>query len=740
MADLIRVTIDGREALVPKGTLVVDAAKQVGIEIPVFCYHGKMHPVGACRMCLVEIEKVPRLQTACTTPVTDGMVVKTNTPAVEKARKGVLEFLLTNHPLDCPVCDKGGECPLQDTTFTYASDRSRFGEEKRHFEKPIRLSELIVLDRERCIMCTRCVRFQREIAGDESLTLISRGSRSYVGVMPGRSFDSPFSGNTIELCPVGALTSALFRFKARSWELKKAPSVCSQCSVGCNVKVESRNDVVLRLTSRENGEVDDGWLCDRGRFTYQFLNDPGRLVTPLVRRGGKLVASTWDDALDTVVRRLRQISLSTGGESIGGMVSPRATNEEMYLFQKLLRTVLGSNNVDHGLHGSYSRPEVGLDAAIGSIAGLETARVILLAGVDPLTDQPVLDLRLKKAARKGARLIGMGARETDLSKLSSPWLILPEGSEAAVVNGLLRLILSEGLVGDAAEARLGERYGDLARDVAEYTPERVQEIAGVPPESLAGIARALVGAQGAAILFPRPLPGAPAGLQEACGRLAVALGVLEGSGALLPLSSECNSQGAIDMGILPKLLPGQQEAIPAGLSGLQMVEAAAAGRLKALYLVGLDLAGQGGDRVRDALSRLDLLVVQDILMTPTAEIADVVLPGAAFAEKEGSFTNLERRVQRLEAAVSPPGEARPDWQVLSDIARGLGAGWSCTRPSEVFDEIAASVPLYGKLGWSRLGSRGKRWDYPGIEEVDASRNGRERKLWYGPLRAEETGA
>ncbi|MHB0867870.1 MAG: NADH-quinone oxidoreductase subunit NuoG [Chloroflexota bacterium] len=742
MADLVKVTIDGREALVPKGSLVTEAAKQVGVEIPVFCYHEKMHPVGACRMCLVEIEKVPRLQTACTTPVTDGMVVKTTTPAVEKARKGVMEFLLTNHPLDCPVCDKGGECPLQDTTFKHASDKSRFEEEKRRFEKPIRLSDLIVLDRERCIMCTRCVRFQREIAGDESLTLINRGSRSFVGVMPGRIFDSPFSGNTIELCPVGALTSSRFRFKARSWELKKTPSVCSQCSVGCNIKVESRNDVVLRLTSRENTDVDDGWLCDRGRFTYQFLNDPGRLVTPLVRRGGKLAPATWDEALDAVVRRLRQIRLATGGESVGGLISAGSTNEEMYLFQKLFRTVLGSANVDYGLHGSYVRPEMEVDASIGSIAGLETAQVILLAGVDLLRDQPVLDLRVKKAVqRRRTRLIGMGSKETDLAKVSSSWLSLPEGSEAAVVNGVLRLIMSQGLAGDAMEQRMGDRYDDVARSVAEYTPERVQEIAGVSPESLTLLAQALASASGVAILFPRPLPGAPAGLQEACGRLAVALGVLQGSGGLYPLGAECNSQGAVDMGVLPKLLPGQRAASTTGLSGLQMVEAAAAGQLKALYLVGVDPVGQqGGDRLREALSGMDLLVVQDTSMTPTAEIADVVLPGAAFAEKEGSFTNLERRVQRLEAAVSAPGEARSDWQVLADVARGLGADWGFTRAGEVFDEMAATSPLYARLRWSLLGSRGGRWDYPGVEEAEASRNGRERKRWYQPLKAEETGA
>ena len=757
MADLVKVTIDGREVLVPKGTLLTDAAKQAGVDIPVFCYHEKMHPVGACRMCLVEIEKVPRLQTACTTPVTDGMVVKTDTPAVAKARKGVLEFLLTNHPLDCPVCDKGGECPLQDTTFKYGSDRSRFGEDKRHFEKPIRLSPLIVLDRERCIMCTRCVRFQREVAGDETLTLIDRGSRSFVGVMPGRVFDSPFSGNTIELCPVGALTSARFRFKARSWELKKTPSLCAQCSVGCNIKVESRNDVVLRLTSRENPGVDDGWLCDRGRFTYQFLNDPGRLVTPLVRQGGKLVPVDWKEALEAVVRRLRQIKLASGGGALGGMISASSTNEELYLFQKLFRAILGSNNLDSGLHGGYTVPETAVDAASGTIAGLESAQLILLVGVDPIEQQPVLDLRIKKAVRrKGAGLVSIGSKETDLAKLSNRFLRVPGGAEPAVINGILRMILADNLVGEAAEDRLGDRYDEVARTVAPYTEEKVREIAGVPPEELRAMARLLASNTKVAILFPRPLPGAPAGLQEACGRLAIVIGcLLEQGGGLYPLGAESNSQGVIDMGVLPKRLPGQQpvseESLdrleklwgvrpPAetGLTGLQMVGAAGDGRLKGLFLVGLDpVGGEGGERVKAALSGLDLLVVQDIFMTPTAEMAHVVLPAAAFAEIDGSFTNLERRVQRLEAAVSAPGEALPGWQILTQIGRGFDPGWGYSRAEEIFDEIVTAVPLYRGLSWRRLGAQGKRWSYPGAEETDFPRNGHERPLWYRPLTLNE---
>jgi NADH-quinone oxidoreductase subunit G len=740
LADLLKVTIDGREVLVPKGTTIVEAARQVGIDIPVFCYHEKLPAAGACRMCLVEIEKVPRLQTACTTPVNDGMVVKTDTPAVDKARKGILEFLLTNHPLDCPVCDKGGECPLQDTTFKYACDKSRFAEEKRHFEKPVRLSDRIVLDRERCIMCSRCVRFQRDVAGDESLTLLNRGAKSMVGTLPGREFDSPFSGNTIELCPVGALTSAKFRFKARSWETKKTPSVCILCPVGCNLKVESRDGEVLRLTSRENPAVDDGWLCDWGRFTYDFVNDPARLSTPMVRKDGDLVPATWDEALDAVARGFR-------GAATGGLISPHATNEELYLFQKLFRTVLKSDNVDHGLHDLYSPLANGVDAATGTIVGLESAAVVVLAGADPLAKQPVLDLRLKKVAKKkGAALLTISSKKTDLAKLSKPWLHVSADGEAAVIKGLVRLLISDEMLGPTARERLGDQYDAVMTGVSGYAPEVVEEVSGIPAASLRDAAALLAGTTRVAVLFPRPVPGGPEGLREACEWLgAVTGGQNDPAGGIFPLSTAGNQQGAIDMGVVPNLNAGQRSfessADKPGLSGLQMLDELAAGHLTALYVAGLDLlSADAVEQVKAAFSKVSFLVVQDVFLTATARQADVVLPAATFAEKDGTVTNLERRVQRITAAVACPGQARPDWRILTDVANAMGGGWSYTSAAEVFGEIVGTVPLYRGLGFDDLGPGGKRWRYPGAEEAMESRNGHERKLWYQPLQPQSAGA
>ncbi|MBI2320933.1 MAG: NADH-quinone oxidoreductase subunit NuoG, partial [Chloroflexi bacterium] len=496
-----------------KGTLLVEAAKQAKIDIPVFCYHPKLAPVGACRMCLVQIEKMPRLQTACSTPVADGMVVYTRSAEATAAQRGVVEMLLTNHPLDCPVCDKGGECPLQDITFAYGPGVSRFYEPKRHFRKPIQLSDYIVLDRERCIMCYRCVRFQREVAGDESLTVVDRGSYSEIAVMPGRTFDSPFSGNTIELCPVGALTSRLFRFTARCWDLTNVPSICSMCSVGCNVWVGVRDWSVKRITARENTPVDDGWLCDRGRFTYAFANSAERLQQPLVRRDGQLRPATWDEALRAAAR-----GLADAGSAAAGLASVQWTNEELYLFQKLFRVALGSNSVDHAPRQPLpAATPFGYDALAGSIAALETAQSVILVDVTPLVHQPVLDLRLKKAKRRGAKLVVIASECIDLVADAAAWLQCPPGGEARTFLALLKA--------------LAEQQGAALADAGLVATLAALDGPPVPQAAVAALAAAAPGR--AALLYRRDLAAGTAGATFVAGVRALAdlLGLSPASGA-----------------------------------------------------------------------------------------------------------------------------------------------------------------------------------------------------------------
>jgi NADH-quinone oxidoreductase subunit G len=433
--DTVTLTINGQQLSAPKGTLLVEAAKLIGLDIPIFCYHPKLKPVGACRMCLVQIEKLPRLQTACTTPVAADMVVHTNTPDVIAAQNGVIELLLANHPLDCPICDKGGECPLQDNTFSYGLGVSRFTEAKRHKEKAFPLGPRIVLDRERCIMCYRCVRFHQEIPGDEALAAVQRGSDSEIATLPGETYDSIFAGNTIELCPVGALTSRQYRFKARPWDLVRTPSICNGCAVGCNLEVHSRTETVLRLVARDNPAIDDGWLCDRGRFdtlptpAVPALANPDevayqRLTRPMVRQGGALRDADWDEALSRAAELL-----GTGG---GVLASPGLSNEAMWILQKLTAR----------LPAALWPPVGGNWPVQGHIQNLAHCKSIVLVGLDVWDELPILALWIRKAVAGGAKLIVLG-KSNGLWRDTAHWL-KGESDDLALVQALTDAVTGNG--------------------------------------------------------------------------------------------------------------------------------------------------------------------------------------------------------------------------------------------------------------------------------------------------------
>ncbi len=425
----ITIVIDGVEVEAPQGQMLVDAAKHGDIEIPVFCYEPKLgDPVGACRMCMVEIEGIPKLQTACSTPVRDGMVVYTQTDRVKDAQSAVVEFLLVNHPLDCPVCDKGGECPLQDIAMGWGPGKSRSIDPKRHFQKPIPLSPLVKIDRERCILCYRCVRFSQEVAEDEQLQLLERGSSTFVGTFDDRPYIAPFHGNIVELCPVGALTAEAYRFRARPWDIEDAGTVCTLCPSQCNIKLTVRDERIERVLARDNLEVDDGWLCDKGRFGFQMIESDERITQPMVRSGGELRAASWGEALEAAAAGLR-----AAGARTGAIVGGSSSNEEGYLAQRILRKALGSPHVDSRLaggsigearrtggrgHGDLmrnalvraSQPELG-----AAISDLDRAESVLVVGTDPLHSMPILDLRIRKVARhNGTRIAVATARPTAL--------------------------------------------------------------------------------------------------------------------------------------------------------------------------------------------------------------------------------------------------------------------------------------------------------------------------------------
>ncbi|HKF37102.1 MAG TPA: NADH-quinone oxidoreductase subunit NuoG, partial [Ktedonobacteraceae bacterium] len=494
--ELVHLTIDDIPVAVPPGTLVWAAAQQAGIEIPIYCYHPKMPPLGACRMCFVEIEKVPKPpQTACTTPVSEGMIVHTKTEKVLKARRGTLEFLLINHPLDCPICDKGGECDLQDFTLRHGPGGTRFDLYKRHYPKPIPVSDRVMLDRERCILCQRCTRFSSEISMDNGLVMISRGYKMEVGTAPDHAFDSIFSGNTVEICPVGALTATAYRFKARPWELKHIPGVCNNCSVGCNARIDVRVDKIMRLMSRTNDEIDDGWLCDRGRWGFEFVNSPQRLGTPLVRYKGKLEPASWDEALYMMVSRLRLIADKHGASAIGGIGSTRTTNEEAYLFQKLLREAIGTPNVDHH-HGYFPGPRDPLTGRpwmmTNSIADIEKAAHIVLVASDPYERQPILNLRIKKAMKAGAKIYIVNEGVTELDRFAVSKVSIPQNGAGMAAKILLKRVLS---------GEIAQQYEDIRTKIQAERIRASEEAFGLETTTqLQQLADTLAESRGAIIL------------------------------------------------------------------------------------------------------------------------------------------------------------------------------------------------------------------------------------------------
>jgi len=702
---LVHLTIDDIPVAVPPGTLVWAAAKQAGIEIPIYCYHEKMPPLGACRMCFVEIEKIPKPpQTSCTTPVAEGMVVHTKTEKVLKARRGTLEFLLINHPLDCPICDKAGECDLQDFTLRHGPGSTRFDLNKRHYPKPIPMSQDINLDRERCVLCQRCTRFSSEIAMDNGLVVINRGFRSEIGTAPGHAFDSVFSGNTVEICPVGALTAQSYRFKARPWELKKTPSICNNCSVGCNARIDSRVDRITRLMSRNNDEVDDGWLCNRGRWDFDYVNSDQRLRTPLIRRDGKLTPASWQEAISYIASRVKDIVARNGAQSVAGIGSTRTTNEETYLFQKLLRNVIGTANIDHH-HGTFPGARDRLTGKpwmmTNSLSEIEQASHIVLIGSDPYLHQPILNLRIKKALKKGAQIYIVNSAETELDRLSTLKLTIPEQTTGVAAKLMLKQVLANAAVNLEGREELRtkvQREDQVIRAGIDTFGARLTT-------QLQALADEIVAAKAAVILYDEmtTLETGAEDLAADLQALAVLSGQIDRPGAGVgPLFRDANSLGARDMGLLPDALPGYQ---PVEQPGLSYAEILASDQIKALFVMGANPVQHLEGQLAPAL---ELLVVQELLPTETVRQADVVLPAVSFAEKDGSMTNVDHHVQAVRRALRPLPGAQADWQILTALANALGQDWSYADPQEILLEIAEHNPFYAGLDWEELGLQGVR--------------------------------
>jgi NADH-quinone oxidoreductase subunit G len=696
----VTLTIDGISVTVPKGTLVIQAARAAGIDIPYLCWYEKLTPFEGCRLCLVEVEKVPKMLASCNTIAADGMIVRTSTDRIKAHRQGVLEFILINHPLDCPVCDKGGECELQDRVFQHASPESRLTEPKVTIED-YDLGPLIVRNQDRCIVCKRCIKVMEEVVGDPVLEFGQRGVTTEVYTFEHEHFPPGFSGNTIKVCPVGALMSKPFRFKARPWELVKTPTVCSLCSVGCSYRADMRENKLMRVVGLDNPEVNDGWLCDRGQFGYDFVNSPDRLRTPLVRRDGRLEPASWEEALGLVAQRLGQIRQEAGPGAIGGLGSERASNEDLFVFQAFLRRVIGTPNVDHRM-GAPTRRSAAEYLAVrpgpGAIAALPKANVVLLFGTDVTAEAPVLDLILKRGLvlKRSMKAIVASPRATALDRFASQRLRYRPGTEGALLIGLAKALLEGGHAAD--EWLKGEHrvsYDLVQKQLAAVTVAQMAEACDVPEAEIRAAAASFGTAPLASILYGRSVVEGAEGSTVLAGLkdLAVLSGQAKKEGALfMEVVEECNSWGARDMGLLPDGGPGYA-ATEAGMMTSEMLDGAAAGRLRALCVMGANPLVEYPDaaKVEQALNAIEFLVVQDVFLTETAARADVVLPALTHFEKNGTLTNVEGRVQRTVRALDPIGAAKPDWWILNRLSERMGQPLGYGDITAILGDIRAAI-------------------------------------------------
>ena len=647
----VRLTINGRQVVARKGDLVIAAAQRVGEYIPRFCYHERMASVGMCRMCLVDIDtgRGPALQVACMATVAPDMVVNSKSPAALNAQEGIIELLLAQHPLDCPVCDKGGECPLQDQSFSHGPGESRYVEEKRHFEKPIPISDLVLLDRERCILCDRCTRFADEVAGDALIHFTSRGSDTQITTFPDEPFASYFSGNTVQICPVGALTATPYRFKARPWDLDQTESTCTTCAVGCRMVVQSSHDELLRYQGVDSDPVNWGWLCDRGRFNFEAVNSEERLGAPLVRVGDELQPTTWNAALARAAELISEAKAAGGAGSIAVLGGGRGTNEDAYAWARLAKDVIGTPHV---------YPQMG-DGAQINLLGFERATIdeaanattIILIAPDLKEELPVLYLRLRDAAQKRrSRIIEFAQHRSGLSGQAWKTIEYHAGTvtqaiDAAANDPAIATQIGKGnVVIVAGRANLAEHPREVAN----------------------GVVAAL-----------RLAPGAK----------------------VLPAMRRGNVVGAVEVG----LHPGE-----GGLQALGIANAAAAGNIECLVLLGCDPLSDfpDTDLARRMMAGAPRIIAIDTFLTKSSSPADVVLAAAAYGEKSGTTTNIEGRVTTLCEKVTPHGTTRPDWMIAVELAELLGGDLGVSSVDELTDAIAANVPGFGAA--TVAGLRGAR--------------------------------